>query len=334
MAELSQREAFGRALVECGAQNPQVVCLDADTSSSTMTCLFQNRFPDRFYNIGIAEPCMVDVAVGLALGGLIPFASAFSALLSTRALEQVRTCVCYARTNVKLVAGYAGLSDFKDGPTHNSIVDIAFMRSLPEMTVIVPSDANQITALVPLIAEYDGPVFLRLNRSASTPVHPQDIHVRIGQGYLLRPGDDLSIIATGALVGRSLAAAQMLAAESISARVIEIHTIKPLDNELVLQAAAETRAIVTAEEHTILGGLGGAVAEIIGEHMPVPLVRVGICDTFARTGTDPESLLDAFGMSINDLVNAAKKVLAAKERFKQPKNYNMKEKINNGIEQN
>jgi transketolase len=314
MAELSHREAYGRTLAEYGARNPRVVVLDPDTSSSTMTSYFAKAFPDRFFNIGIAEPCMVDVAVGLALGGYVPFANAFAALISFRAMEQVRTCVCYARTNVKLVGGYAGVSDFKDGPTHHSITDIATMRALPEMTVIVPADANEIVKWVPVLAEYDGPVYFRLSRSASLPVHAADVAPKIGAAIRLRDGSDVTIVAAGAMTGRSLLAADRLAAEGVSARVIEMHTIKPLDTAALAQAAGETGAIVTAEEHTVIGGLGGAVAEALGECCAVPLERVGIRDTFARTGPDPETLMDAFGLAVEDVVNAARRVLARKAK--------------------
>jgi len=314
MAELSHREAYGRALAEYGAVNPRVVVLDPDTSSSTLTSFFAKRFPDRFFNLGIAEPCMVDVAVGLALGGYIPFANAFAALISFRAMEQVRTCVCYARTNVKLVGGYAGVSDFKDGPTHHSITDIATMRALPEMTVIVPADANEIVQWVPVLAEYDGPVYFRLSRSASLPVHDASVAPRIGVAIPLRAGSDVTIVAAGTMAGRSLQAAERLAAEGISARVIEMHTIKPLDTGALAQAAEETGAIATAEEHTVIGGLGGAVAEALGECCPAPLERVGIRDTFARTGPDPETLMDAFGLGVEDVVAAARRAIARKRK--------------------
>jgi transketolase len=314
MAELSHREAYGRALAEYGALNPRVAVLDPDTSSSTLTSFFAKRFPDRFFNIGIAEPCMVDIAVGLALGGYIPFANAFAALISFRAMEQVRTCVCYARTNVKLVGGYAGVSDFKDGPTHHSITDIATMRALPEMTVIVPADANEIVQWVPVLAEYDGPVYFRLSRSASLPVHDASVAPRIGVAIPLRAGSDVTLIAAGTMTGRSLQAAERLAVEGISARVIEMHTIKPLDTGALAQAAEETGAIVTAEEHTVIGGLGGAVAEALGECCPAPLERVGIRDTFARTGPDPETLMDAFGLGVEDVVAAARRAIARKRK--------------------
>lgn len=309
---MPMREGYGRALMAYGEVNPDVVVLDADTSSSTLARFFAQRYPERFYNIGIAEPCLVDVAVGLALGGKIPFANAFAALLSLRAAEQIRTCVAYARTNVKLAAGYAGLSDFKDGPTHNAITDIAILRAMPEMTVIVPADTVEAGKWVPVIAEYDGPVYLRLSRAATIPVHGDGLEVEIGKGISLRQGGDVTIVATGAMVGRSLLAAGKLAEKGIDARVLEIHTIKPLDVDLICQAAAETGAIVTAEEHSIVGGLGGAVAEVLGEHCPTPQVRVGVADTFALTALDLESLMDAFGLAVDDVVAAAEQVLRRK----------------------
>ena len=315
MADISMREGYGRALADYGEVNRDVVVLDADTSASTLTCFFARRFPERFVNVGIAEPCMVDVAVGLALGGKIPFANAFAALLALRAMEQIRTCVCYARTNVKLVAHYAGLSDFKDGPTHHSIVDIAAMRALPEMTVIVPADALEAGKWVSVIAETEGPIYLRISRAATLGVHNDSVRLKIGQGLTLREGRDVTIAGTGSMVGRSLLAAENLAREGISARVLEIHTIKPLDADLLRQAAEETGAIVTAEEHSVVGGLGGAVAEALAGASgtrPTPLERVGIADTFTRTALDPDSLMDACGLAVADLVAAARRALARK----------------------
>jgi transketolase len=312
MAGMPMREGYGRALAEYGAVNPDIVVLDADTSSSTLARFFAERFPERFYNVGIAEPCMVDVAVGLALGGKIPFANAFAALLSLRAAEQIRTCVAYGRTNVKLAAGYAGVSDFKDGPTHHAIMDIAILRAMPDMTVIVPADAVEAGKWVPVIAEYDGPVYLRLSRAATIPVHDENLHVEIGKGLTLREGNDVTIASAGSMVGRSLVAADKLAEKGIGARVLEIHTIKPLDTDLVCQAAAETGAIVTAEEHSVVGGLGGAVAEALGERCPTPLARVGIADTFALTAFTPELLMDALGMAVDDIVVAAERAIRQK----------------------
>ena len=312
MAGVSMREGYGKALAEYGEVNPNVVVLDADTASSTLSCFFAERFPDRFINVGVAEQCLVDVAVGLALGGKIPFANAFAALLSLRAAEQVRTCVCYARTNVKLAAAYAGLSDFKDGPTHHSIMDIATMRALPEIVVIVPADALEAGKWVPIVAEYEGPIYLRLSRAVTLPVHDETLQVEVGKGITLRDGSDVTIIGTGAMVGRSLLAAEELAKGGMDARVLEIHTIKPLDVDLIRQAAEETGAIVTAEEHSVIGGLGGAVAEVLSGSYPTPLERVGISDKFARTGLGPESLMDAYGLAVGDIVAGAKRAVARK----------------------
>src|SRR5512137_2527670 len=215
MAELAMREAYGRALADYGAEHPQVVALDVDTSASTLSSFFAQRFPERFFNIGIAEPCMVDVAAGLALGGFIPFINGFASILSLRALEQIRTCVCYARTNVKIAASYAGISDFKDGPTHYSITDLANVRALPGMTVIVPADAAEAADWVPIVAEYDGPVYLRISRAGAPPIHSPGSPLQVGKARTLMEGKDLTIIAMGSMTGRSLAAAEKLAAEGI-----------------------------------------------------------------------------------------------------------------------
>jgi transketolase len=312
MAVISQREAFGLALRDFGAQAEEIVVLDADTSCSTMSCYFAEAFPERFINVGIAEPCLVDVAVGMALGGFTPFVNAFSALLSLRALEQIRTCVAYANTNVKLAASYAGLSDYKDGPTHHSIMDIGIMRMLPGMTVIVPADEAEIKAWVPVIARHPGPVFLRLSRAGTAPVHPSPPEVKIGKGFMLKDGRDVAIIGTGMMVHRCLEAAIDLAKEGIETAVIEMPSIKPIDEGLILEAATTTGAIVTAEEHSIIGGLGGAVAEVLGRDLPTPLERVGIHDAFARTGPDPETLMDACGLSVADIIKACKKAISRK----------------------
>jgi transketolase len=313
MAELSMREAYGRALAEYGARNPNVVALDVDTSASTLSSFFAARFPERFFNIGIAEPCMVDVAAGLALGGFVPFINGFASILSLRALEQIRTCVCYARTNVKIAASYAGISDFKDGATHYSITDLANMRALPGMTVIVPADAAETAAWVPLTAEFDGPVYLRISRAGALPVFESGTPLQIGKGRTLHPGRDLTLVATGAMVGRCAVAAEQLSAQGIDARLIEIHTLKPLDRDLLLQAAEETGALVTAEEHNIIGGLGSAVSEILTEARPTPLERIGIRDQFCPTGRDLDKLMDACGLSVAEVVAAATRVLERKE---------------------
>ncbi|MBN2148743.1 MAG: transketolase family protein [Anaerolineales bacterium] len=313
MAEPSMREAYGRALAEYGAQNPSVVALDVDTSASTLSNFFAEKFPKRFFNLGIAEPCMVDVAAGLALGGFVPFVNGFASILSLRALEQIRTCVCYARTNVKIAASYAGVSDFKDGATHYSISDLANVRALPNMTVIVPADAAEAAAWVPLVAEFDGPVYLRISRAGALPVHQPGTKLEIGKGRILRPGRDLTLVATGAMVGRCALAAEELSTQGLDACLLEIHTLKPLDRELLLQAAEQTGAIVTAEEHTIIGGLGSAVAETLADALPVPLERVGIHDHFCPTGRDLDKLMDACGLSVAGIVAAARRVVERKE---------------------
>jgi transketolase len=312
MGAVSMREAYGRALADYGQLNTNVVVLDADTSSSTLSNYFAKKFPERFFNLGIAEPCMVDVAVGMALEGMVPFVNAFAALLSLRALEQVRSCVCYSRTNVKLAAGYAGVSAYKDGASHHSITDIAIMRSLPGMAVVVPADSVEASAWVRLLAEYEGPAYLRLSRSATPPVHLENLELVLGKGLTLRAGTDLSILCCGSMVGYCLMAADTLDGMGISARVIEIHTIKPIDEQLVIQAAEETGAIVTAEEHNVLGGLGGAVAEILGKYRPTPIEQVGIQDTFAPTALSPEILLESLGLSVAGIVSASKKAFARK----------------------
>ena len=309
MTNLSMREAYGRALAAYGVDHPEVVVLDVDTSSSTLSKFFAERFPDRFYNIGIAEPCMIDVGVGFALGGYTPFVNGFSALLALRALEAIRTNVCYARTNVKIAASYAGLSDYKDGPTHHAITDIAILRALPEMTLVVPADGVETADFVPLMAEWDGPLTMRINRAGAIPVHTSGEKLEIGKGIRRRGGSDLAIIACGAMVGRSMQAAEILERKGIQAQVIEIHTIKPIDVDRVCQAAAETGAILTVEEHTILGGLGGAVAETLAEHQPTRMRRVGIRDRFTCTGPDPDTLMDACGLASENIVAAAEEIL-------------------------
>ena len=313
MADLSMREAYGRALAELGAINPNVVALDVDTSASTLSNFFAQRFPERFFNIGIAEPCMVDVGAGLALGGFVPFINGFASLLSLRALEQIRSCVCYARTNVKIAASYAGLSDFKDGATHYSVTDLANLRALPGITVIVPADADEAAVFVPLVAEFDGPVYLRISRAGTLPIPETKIPLQIGKGRTLRSGTDLTLVATGSMVGRCALAAEHLATKGINARLVEIHTLKPLDRDLILQAAAETGAVVSAEEHSLIGGLGSAVAEVLSEGCPVPLERVGIRDQFCPTGRNLDVLMDACGLSVTEVVAAAQRVLARKK---------------------
>jgi transketolase len=313
MEKASFREAFGKSLVEVGIGNPNVVVLVADVSSSVMTNYFAEEFPERFFNVGIQEAGMVDVAVGFALTGMIPFVNTFAGLF-LRTMEQIRTCVAYAKTNVKLVGGYSGVSDFKDGPTHHSIVDIAVMRAMPNLVVVGPADATEVKKILPLVAEYDGPVYMRISRADTPLVFDEDYKVEIGKGVVVQNGDDLTLIGNGVMLLRCLEAAKILVKEGVSCRVINIHTVKPLDISLLQQAAEETGAIVSAEEHSIIGGLGSAVAEALAGFYPVPLEQVGIADTFAETALDFESLLDHYGMGVNDIVEAAHCALRRKEK--------------------
>jgi transketolase len=305
------RIAYGQALVKLGQANPDVVALSADVSNSDHSYMFEQAFPERFFNVGIAEQSLVDVAVGLAYAGKIPFANTFAFLFATRALEMVRTHLCYGEANVKLMAAYAGLSDSFDGPTHHAITDIAIMRSLPNMTVVVPGDPVAVAKLLPQVAEWPGPVYFRLNRNEVPVLFDESYAPKIGQAITLRPGRDVTLVCTGLMVSRCLEAAGQLAGEGIDARVLEVHTVKPLDVEQVLRAARETGALVTAEEHSIIGGLGAAVAEAVTDHYPVPVKRVGIADRFAETGPYFE-LLDRYGMSVRDVVGAAHAALDAK----------------------
>lgn len=309
----SIRDAFGRALVKLGEKNEKVVVLDADVSTSTRTAFFHDKFPDRFFNFGVAEGNMMDVAAGLALVGKIPFASTFSSLASLRALEQIRTSIAYPKLNVKIAGGYGGLSDFKDGPTHHSICDLAIIRSIPNMTLIVPADAIETEKAVYAVAQYVGPVYLRLSRAEVPVIFDENYKMEIGKGNLLKDGTDVTLIATGIMVVRVLEAAKVLEKEEkISTKVIEIHTLKPLDVDIIIRAADETGAIVTAEEHSIIGGLAGAVAEVIVEKKPVPMERVGIKDTFTESGQYNE-LLEKYGMGIEHIMVAAKKVMKRKK---------------------
>jgi transketolase len=312
MAKLvSMRIAYGQALVELGKANPDVVVLSADVSNSDHSFMFEEVFPDRFFNVGIAEQSLVDVAVGLAYSGKIPFANTFAFLFATRALEMVRSHICYGEANVKLMGAYAGLSDSFDGPTHHSVTDIAIMRSLPKMSIVVPSDPVGLAKLLPQVAEWPGPVFFRLNRNEVPVLFDDGYDPKIGQAITLRPGKDVTLICAGLMVSRCLDAAEALAGEGINARVLEVHTVKPLDVEGVLGAARETGALVTVEEHSIIGGLGGAVAEAVTDAYPVPVKRVGLADRFAETGPYFK-MLDRYGMSVEDIAAAARQALAAK----------------------
>jgi transketolase len=316
MAELVlMRKAYGEALVKLGESNPDVVVLSADVSNSDFSFMFQEAFPDRFFNVGIAEQSLVDVATGLAYSGKIPFANTFAFLFATRALEMVRTHLCYGEANVKLMATYAGISDSFDGPTHHAITDLAIMRALPNMTVVIPGDTLALARLLPQVAAWKGPVYFRVNRNEVPVIFDDSYQPVIGKAVRLRSGKDVTILCCGLMVSRSLEAAQVLANEGLQAGVTEIHTLKPLDEQAIIQAARETGALVTVEEHSILGGLGGAVTEVVSGNIPVPVRRVGLADRFAETGPY-NTILDHYGMAVEDILQAVREAIQMKRAKK------------------
>lgn len=311
MMKKPQRLVFGETLVELGNENDRIVVLDADVSSSTQTKHFAAAHPDRFFNFGICEANMVSVAAGMATCGYIPFVSTFALFLSMRAGDQVRAQIAYPNMNVKLIGGYAGLSDFADGASHQSVEDLAVMRAVPNMTVISPSDITETRMAVRAIADFGGPVFLRISREAVTEDFGSDHPFEIGRAVTVREGSDLTLIGTGTMVRVARTAAEELAKRGVQARVISMHTVKPLDVETVDWAACETGAIVTLEEHNVVGGLGAAVCEAVTAHHPVPVIRVGIPDRFGESGAY-ETILSRAGLDTEHAVKAADRALAAK----------------------
>jgi len=309
---IATRDAYGETLAELGSENGDIVVLDADLSGSTKTSLFAKKFPGRFFNMGIAEANMVGTAAGLAAAGKVPFLSTFAIFAVGRAWEQVRQSVAYPKANVKVVATHGGVTVGEDGGSHQSVEDVAIMRAVPNMTVIVPADGVETRAAIRAAAAAKGPFYIRLGRNKVPTVFPEDHQFEIGKGSLLRPGTDLTFVSTGLMTAVALAAAELLAAEGVSARVVHIGTIKPLDEEILVEAARETGAIVTAEEHSIIGGLGGAVAELLSEKCPVPVRRVGINDRFGTSGK-AEELLKYFGLTAENLADAAREVLQGKK---------------------
>jgi transketolase len=307
--EKIQRLVFGEALAELGGEDPRIVVLDADVSSSTQTQLFAAKYPDRFFNFGIAEANMVSAAAGMAASGCVPVVSSFALFLSLRAGDQVRAQVAHPGLNVKLAGNYAGLSDYADGASHQSVEDIAVMRAIPNMTVIAPSDITETRLALRAAIACEGPVFLRISREAVSDDYGPDHPFEIGKGIVLRDGHDVTLIATGTVVKLAREAADVLAERGISARVIDMHTVKPLDTELVTRAGIETGAIVTVEEHSVIGGLGGAVCEAVCANHPVPVFRVGIPDRFGESGAYPEILRRA-GIDTKSIVWCAKRAMA------------------------
>lgn len=312
MGKIATRDAYGEALVQYGTDNKNVLVLDADLAKATKTITFKKAVPERFFDMGIAEGNMMAVAAGLATTGKIVFASTFAMFASARACEQIRNSICYPKLNVKIAATHAGLTVGEDGASHQCIEDIAIMRSLPNMTVISPCDGLETNRAIKAAIEYNGPVYIRLGRSGVEDVHdPATYQFEIGKGVQVRDGGDVTLIATGLMVQEALKAADMLKEEGITARVIDMHTIKPIDQELIIKAAKETGAIVTAEEHNISGGLGSAVAEVICQNCPCPVKMVAVQEKYGTSGK-PAELLAKYGLTAEDIVTKAKEAITAK----------------------
>lgn len=309
---IATREAYGAALVELGAKYDNLVVLDADLAAATKTGMFKKAYPDRFFDCGIAENNMVGVAAGLALSGKIPFASSFAMFLAGRSFEQVRNSVGYPHINVKLGATHAGITVGEDGATHQCNEDIALMRTIPGMVILNPADATEAKKAVEAAILHNGPVYLRFGRMAVPVLYGDDYRFEIGKGVKMAEGTDVSIIATGIMVEQALAARELLAAGGISASVVNMATIKPIDADLVLAEAAACGAIVTAEEHSVIGGLGSAVCEVLAQTTPVPVIRAGVKDTFGRSGSAKE-LVSYFGLDAEAIAENAKKAIALKK---------------------
>lgn len=309
--KIATREAYGNALAELGEKYDFVV-LDADLAGATKTGVFKKKFPERFFDCGIAEGNMMTVAAGIATTGKIPFASTFAMFAAGRAFEQIRNSIGYPHLNVKIGATHAGITVGEDGATHQCLEDLALMRTIPGMTVINPADATEARLAVEAAINYEGPVYLRFGRLAVPVLFDENYKFEIGKGVLLADGTDVTLVATGVMVDMALKAKDILAEEGISARVINIHTIKPLDEELIIKAAKETGAIVTAEEHNVIGGLGGAVAEAVSASCPVSVVRVGVEDKFGHSGKVP-ALLEAYGLTPENIAAKAKIALSLKK---------------------
>jgi len=305
------RDAYGDELVALGGQNPSIVVLEADISKSTKTCYFASKFPDRFFNVGVAEQNEAVIAAGLASCGLIPFMSTYAVFGSMRCAEQIRTFICYTNLNVKIAVSHGGLTPGSDGVTHQATEDIGVLRSFPNLTIIMPTDFNMAKAAVRKAASHIGPVYLRFTRDGVPIIYKEDIDFKIGKSIKLKEGKDITIISLGDMAHSSLKAAEILESDGISAEVIDMPTIKPIDEEAIILSARKTKAVVTVEDHQIIGGLGSAVSEVLSENYPVPVKRIGLINTFAQSG-EYEMLLKKYGMGIDDVINAAKSAIKMK----------------------
>ncbi len=313
MAEMiTNREAYGQALVALGAKNPDVVVLEADLGRSTYTYLFGEQYPDRYFNMGVAEANMMGTAAGLAANGKIPYASTFCIFASLRAGEQVRNSIAYPNLNVKIVATNAGIEIGPDGATHQATEDVAVMRAIPNMTVVAPSDPIMTARLVHRAAEFEGPLYMRLGRQPTPFLYDAEQRFEFGRAILLGTGDDVTIVAMGNMVSRALAARELLAGDGIHARLLDMHTIKPIDRVALIEAALETGCVVTAEDHNVIGGLGGAVAEVLSAERPAPVIRIGVQDAFGQSG-ETEELFEFYGMTPAHIAAAARKAMELRD---------------------
>jgi len=304
--KIATRQSYGEALAELGKENEKIVVLDADLSGATKTSVFAKQFPDRFFDIGIAEQNMMGVAAGMSTTGLIPYLSSFAVFASGRAYDQVRNSIAYPKLNVKICATHAGITVGEDGATHQMLEDISMMRTLPNMTVLSVSDDVQTRWAVKEISKIEGPVYLRLARLSTPVIYDDNTKFEIGKGYQFGEGTDATVIATGVVVAEALKAQEELAKQGINIRVIDIHTIKPIDKEIIVKAARETKKIITIEDHSIIGGLGSAVCEVLAEEHPAKVIRMGIKDTFGTSGK-AEELMKHFHITAEDIIEEVKK---------------------------
>ncbi len=307
--KMATRKAYGETLVELGAENPDLVVMDADLSKSTMTAEFGKKYPERFFNMGIAEQNLYGAAAGLALSGKVVCASTFAMFAAGRAFEIIRNSIGYTRANVKICATHSGITVGEDGASHQTFEDIALMRTIPGMTVINPSDGVSAGKLIRQAVAFNGPCYVRLGRAAVPVFYGEDSEITLGKGNLIRDGRDVTVIATGIMVSEAAEAAEKLAEDGIDVRVIDMHTIKPLDEEIIIKAAEETGAIVTAEEHSVIGGLGSAVAEVVVRNHPVKMSMVGQKDTYGESGK-PDELKKKYGMTSDDIIKAVKELIS------------------------
>ena len=305
---IATRESYGNILIELGKENKNIVVLDADLSKSTKTAGFAKKYPERFINVGIAEQNLMGIAAGLSTVGKIPFASTFAVFATGRAFEIIRNSICYPKLNVKIAATHAGITVGEDGGSHQSIEDIAIMSSLPNMTVIVPADDVETKQAIKAAVEIEGPVYIRLGRLSVPNVFDENYIFTVGKGNLIKDGKDITIVGTGLMISKCLEAGQALEKEGISARVINISTIKPIDEEIIIKAAKETKGIVTIEEHSVIGGLGSAVCNVVATHYPTKVVKIGINDKFGESG-HPEELLRKYGLTVENICSTAKKII-------------------------